>query len=96
MRDLTDDRSSDGLSAEDLAGETAVDLPEREAMSTIGHGFGHGWPGDLEPATSTHIGNVAVPINTSEASNTNSTSSIAVSDAEQIVNLDQTTTVTGG
>jgi len=96
MPNPTGDRSRDGLTAEDLAEETAVDLPDREAMSTIGHGFGHGWAHDLEPSTSTHIGNVAVPINTAEASNTNSTSSIAVADADQIVNLDQDTTVTGG
>jgi len=73
------------LSAEDLAGETAVDLPDREAMSTIGHGFGHGFDQT--------IGNVAVPINESTAENNYSNSSIAAADAEQVVILNQTTTV---
>lgn len=72
------------LSAADLAGETAVELPEREAMSTIGHGFGHG----LEHT----VGNIAVPINEATAENNYSNSSIAAADAEQVVILNQTTT----
>ena len=83
-----DPRSAKELSPEDLAGETAVDLPDREAMSTIGHGFGHGFE-------HTTIGNTAVPINESTAENNYSTNSIAASDAEQVVILNQTTT-TGG
>lgn len=61
-------------------------------MSTIGHGFGHG----LGNAVDSHIGNVAVPINEATAENYNSSNSIAAADAEQIVILDQNTTVTGG
>jgi hypothetical protein len=80
-------RSHAELSPEDLARETAVDLPDREAMSTIGHGFGHGF--------AQSIGNTAVPINESTAENNYSNNSVAASDAEQVVILNQTTT-TGG
>jgi hypothetical protein len=83
MHDKDAARSDQELSAEDLAGETAVDLPDREAMSTIGHGFG------------SHVGNIAVPINEATASNINSVNSIAVADADQIVILDQDTVVEG-
>jgi len=83
MPDHKDPRADEALSAEDLASETAVDLPDREAMSTIGHGFG------------TTVGNVAVPINEATAANYNSTNSIAVADADQIVILDQDTIVKG-
>jgi len=72
------------LSPEDLASEMAVDLPEREAMSTIGHGFGHGFDHT--------VGNVAVPINEASAENNYSNNSIAAADAEQVVILNQTTT----
>jgi hypothetical protein len=71
-RDPTD-RSKDSLSADELADETAVDLPDREAMSTFGHGFGHG------------IDNLAMPINEATAANVNSTSSVAAADADQTV-----------
>jgi hypothetical protein len=54
-----------GLSA-DLAAETAVDLPDREAMSTISGDFGDG------------IDNFAMPINTAEAANLYSDGSMAV------------------
>ena len=47
----------DSLSGDELAAETAVDLPEREAMSTFGHGLGHG------------IDNFAMPINEATAAN---------------------------
>jgi len=80
------DQSTGELSAEDLAHEAAVDLPEREAMSTIGHGFGGGF--------GNHVGNFAVPINEAEATNYYSNNSIAAADADQIVILDQDTTVT--
>jgi len=79
-------QSADGMSAEDLANEAAVDLPEREAMSTIGHGLGGGF--------GNHVGNIAVPINEAEATNYYSNNSIAAADADQIVILDQDTTVT--
>jgi hypothetical protein len=84
MQDQHKDRPAEELSAEDLANETAVDLPEREAMSTIGHGFGN------------HVGNIAMPINEATAENYYSNNSIAVADADQVVILDQDTTVTGG
>ncbi len=77
-----DNRPPDqALSPEDLAGETAVDLPDREAMSSIGHGFGN------------HVGNIAIPINEASAENLYSNDSLAVADADQVVILDQTTTV---
>ncbi|HZO24583.1 MAG TPA: hypothetical protein VFH48_01155 [Chloroflexota bacterium] len=71
-------RTPEALSADELAAQTAVDLPDREAMSTIGHGFGHG------------IDNFAMPINEAEAANINSTSSIAAADADQTVIIYQT------
>jgi len=85
MAKLPDDTAAQKeLTPADLAGETAVDLPEREAMSTVGHGFGHGID---------HIvGNVAVPINEATAENLYTNNSIAAADAEQVVILNQTTT----
>jgi len=71
------DNAPSPLSGDELAAETAVDLPDREAMSTFGHGFDHGVPHDF--------GNVAMPINEAEASNINSTSSVAAADADQTV-----------
>lgn len=62
-----------GLSGDELAAEAAVDLPDREAMSTIGHGFGNG------------IDNFAMPINEATAANISSSSSIAAADADQTV-----------
>jgi len=90
-----DTRQADALTAEDLASERAVDLPEREAMSTIGHGFGHFDHIVESPLTPVdeHIGNTAVPINEASAENNYSTSSIAAADAEQVVILNQDTTV---
>jgi len=67
----------EALKPDELAAETAVDLPDREAMSTFGHGFGHGVDHDF--------GNFAMPINEAEASNINSTSSVAAADADQTV-----------
>jgi len=65
------------LSGEELAAETAVDLPDREALSTIGHGWGHGVD---------HIAdNFAMPINEATAENVNTNSSIAAADADQTV-----------
>jgi len=87
MSKLPDDSAGeDSLSPADLASETAVDLPDREAMSSIGHGFGHGID---------HIvGNVAIPINEATAENLYTNNSIAAADAEQVVILNQTTTKT--
>lgn len=81
-----DTAASNELSQADLADEMAVDLPEREAMSTIGRGFGHGID---------HIvGNVAIPINEATAENLYTNNSVAAADADQIVILNQTTTKT--
>jgi hypothetical protein len=68
----------DTLSGDELAAETAVDLPDREAMSTFGHGFGHG------------IDNFAMPINEATAANVESNSSVAAADADQTVIIYQT------
>jgi len=62
-----------GLSGDELAAEATVDLPDREAMSTIGHGFGNG------------IDNFAMPINEATAANISSSSSVAAADADQTV-----------
>ena len=70
-------RTPEALSADELAAQTAVDLPEREAMSTIGHGFGQGIDHGID--------NFAMPINEAEAANVNSTSSVAAADADQTV-----------
>jgi hypothetical protein len=72
-----EEQPSKELTGDELAAETAVDLPDREAMSTFGHGFGHGVDHDW--------GNFAMPINTAEASNVESTSSVAAADADQTV-----------
>jgi len=71
-------RSPQAMSSAELAAETAVDLPEREAMSTFGHGLGHG------------IENFAMPINEATAANVSSTSSVAAADADQTVIIYQT------
>jgi hypothetical protein len=70
--------ADDSLSGDELAAETAVDLPEREAMSTFGHGLGHG------------IDNFAMPINEATAANVESNSSVAAADADQTVIIYQT------
>jgi hypothetical protein len=72
------DDASDALSGDELQAEMAVDLPDREAMSTIGHGFGHG------------IDNLAMPINEATAANISSTCSVAAADADQTVIIYQT------
>jgi hypothetical protein len=87
MSKLPDDTvAHDELSQADLADEMAVDLPEREAMSTVGRGFGHG--------IDHFVGNVAIPINEATAENLYTNNSVAAADAEQIVILNQTTTKT--
>jgi hypothetical protein len=65
------------LTGEELAAEQAQDLPDREAMSTFGHHFGHGFE------------NFAMPINTAEAANISSSSSVAAADADQVVIINQ-------
>lgn len=70
-------RPPEALSSDELAAESATDLPDREAMSTFGHGFGNGVDQDW--------GNFAMPINQAEAGNVNSTSSVAAADADQTV-----------
>jgi hypothetical protein len=72
-----DQKPPEALTGDELAAESAVDLPDREAMSTFGHGFGHGVDHDW--------GNFAMPINQAEAANVNSTSSVAAADADQTV-----------
>ncbi len=80
---MADETKSRDLSPEELEAEGATDLPDREAMSTFGHGgFGHGIDQDW--------GNFAMPINTAEAGNVESTSSVAAADADQTVIIYQT------
>lgn len=66
-------RPPDALSDDELAHEVAADLPDREALSAIGLGFGNG------------IDNFAMPINEATAANISSTSSVAAADADQTV-----------
>jgi Xaa-Pro aminopeptidase len=75
-------QTPEALTTDELAAEAAVDLPDREAMSTFGHGIGHGVDHDW--------GNFAMPINQAEASNIESTSSVAAADADQTVIIYQT------
>jgi len=82
--DRPDADTEKGLSEAELSDEGAQDLPDREAMSILGvHGF--------MPT----VGNVAIPINEASASNVDSVSSTAIADADQIIILDQDTTVEG-
>jgi hypothetical protein len=67
------------LSAEQLDGETVVDLPNREAMSVLRL--------DLNG-----IDNFAMPINEAYAINNNTISSVAMADADQVVIVDQDAT----
>ena len=64
------------LTPDELSAEQATDLPDREAMSVFGQ-------------FSNSLENFAMPINTAEAANYYSTSSVAAADADQIVILDQ-------
>ena len=72
-----DQQHQEALSGDELAAESAVDLPEREAMSTFGHGLGHGVDHDW--------GNFAMPINEATAANVESNASVAAADADQTV-----------
>ncbi len=76
-----DAAAPDALSPDELSAEQATDLPDREAMSVFGQ-----LPSSFE--------NFAMPINTAEAANYYSTSSVAAADADQIVILDQGIDVT--
>src|SRR5688572_5384699 len=71
---------SSHLSEEELEAESVVELPDREAMSTIQGPIG------LEN------GNVAIPINEATAANVNSDYSVAIADADQFVIVDQADT----
>jgi|SRR5215212_6068856 len=71
-------RPGSNLSRDELAAEAAVDLPAREAMTTI-----DGVIAD----------NLAMPINEATAVNVESDYSIAIADADQYVIVDQTDTV---
>jgi len=70
------------LSPEELEAEAVVELPDREAMTTI-----QGLPG-------LDTGNVAIPINEATAVNVDSDYSVAIADADQFVIVDQTATDT--
>jgi hypothetical protein len=80
------DLTSNELTGNELDAEMAVDLPEREAMSTFGHGFGHGFDHGIDIDGD----NVAMPINEASAANISSTSSVAAADADQTVIIYQT------
>jgi hypothetical protein len=67
---------AEGLSDQELEGEQAQPLPDREAMSTVGL--------DL-----TGIDNFAMPINEAVAVNNESVQSVAYADADQTVIIGQ-------
>jgi hypothetical protein len=69
-----------GLSADDLGAESATALPAREALSTI----------HLDLPTG--VDNLAMPINQATAVNENSSQCYAIADADQIIQLDQSST----
>ena len=69
--------ADNGLAPDELAAEAAVDLPDREAMTTI-RGL---WGLDID--------NFAMPINSADATNISTTDSYAIADADQVVILDQ-------
>jgi hypothetical protein len=66
------------LSGDDLEAQEGGALPDKEAMSTITIDLGAG------------AANVAVPVNEALAANVQSSDSVAIADADQIVILDQT------
>jgi hypothetical protein len=68
------------LSQEEIDAEAVVELPDREAMSTIQGPIG------------LDNGNVAIPINEATAANVNSDYSVAIADADQFVIVDQADT----
>ena len=70
------------LNEEEVAEESAVDLPDREAMSILRL--------NLEG-----VDNFAMPINEAFAINNYSNASIAMADADQVVIIDQDATADG-
>jgi len=68
------------LRPDEVAQQSATELPDREAMSIVHLGLGHG------------TGNFAVPINSAEAANVDSNYSYAIAQADQVVDIDQTAT----
>jgi hypothetical protein len=64
------------LTSDELEAQDGGPLPDREAMSSINIDLGSG------------IDNFAMPINEAIAINNQSISSIAIADADQIVDLD--------
>lgn len=68
------------LTDEELEGQAAEALPDREAMSTIRPGLGNAIDG---------IDNFAMPINEATAMNIASSDSIAIADADQIMIINQ-------
>ena len=69
---MADDPNRNELTPEELAGEEASELPDREAMSLID-------------------ANIAAPVNVAAALNVLSDDSIAYANAEQDVEIDQST-----
>lgn len=75
-------RTDSHLSPEELEVEAAVELPDREAMTTIQGPIG------------LDNGNIAIPINEATAANVDSDYSVAIADADQFVIVDQADTDT--
>ena len=75
--DADADAAQPELSAEDIDAESAQPLPDRQAMSKIGL--------DVDG-----VDNFALLVNEAMAMNVNSTDSVAVADADQIVIMTQT------
>ncbi|MEA2573306.1 MAG: hypothetical protein QOH93_604 [Chloroflexia bacterium] len=67
-----DKNTNQGLSDEELEGQEANQLPDREAMSLIN-------------------ANIAAPVNAAVAANVLSDGSLAYANAEQTVDIDQST-----
>lgn len=67
-----DNNTDQGLSVEELEGQEANQLPDREAMSLIN-------------------ANIAAPVNAAVAANVLSDGSLAYANAEQTVDIDQST-----
>ena len=72
------------LTSDDLEAQAGAALPDKEAMSTVRGGLGHGIDGV------DGIDNFAMPINQAIAVNNESVDSYAIADADQIVMLEQT------
>jgi hypothetical protein len=72
------DKDQGALSPEELEGQDAEALPGKEAMSVIDAKIGM------------PVDNFVLAVNEASALNVASTSSVAVADADQIINIDQT------